>query len=65
MANSIFKTLEKLNLTSTKTRKLFSNKTRDIENIDVWKDEVSGVIYIDNFYTGDQTYIDGAYRKKL
>jgi len=64
MANSIFKTLEKLNLTSTKTRKLFSNKTRDIENIDVWKDEVSGVIYIDNFYTGDQTYTDGAYRKK-
>ena len=29
------------------------------------KDEVSGVIYIDNFYTGDQTYIDGAAEKNI
>lgn len=62
MPNSIFKILEKLNLTSTKTRKLFNNKTRDIEDLEVWKDEASGVIYIDNFYTGNQTYIDGKYR---
>ncbi|WP_208976196.1 class I SAM-dependent methyltransferase [Polycladidibacter stylochi] len=31
----------------------------------VWKDTVSGVIYIDDFYTGDETYIDGSYRDAL
>lgn len=62
MKTPIFKTLEHLNLTSTETRKLFNNRTRDIDDLKVWKDEVSGVIYIDDFYTGDQTYVDGTYR---
>ena len=30
----------------------------------VWRDDVSGVIYIDNFYTGDETYVKGAYVKE-
>lgn len=63
MKSSIFKTLEKLGQTSIKTRKIFSSKTRDKENIKVWKDFQSGVIYIDDFYTGDETYIEGEYRK--
>ena len=28
----------------------------------VWKDEVSGVIFIDDYYTGDESYISGSYR---
>ena len=64
MKTSVFDTLQQLNLTSIETRKLFNNRTRDIDNLKVWKDEVSGVIYIDDFYAGDETYIDGTYRDK-
>ena len=62
MKSSILKTLENLNLTSNKTRKLFSSRTRDIDNLKVWKDEASGVIFIDEYYTGDESYISGSYR---
>lgn len=61
METSIYHTLEKLGVTSKQSRVLFNNRTRDIDNLNVWKDSVSGVIYIDEFYTGDQTYIDGSY----
>ena len=30
----------------------------------VWKDKISGIIYIDDFYTGKKTYEDGVYRNK-
>ena len=62
MKTSILKTLEKLKLTSLKTRKLFSKRTRDIDNLKVWRDDTSGVIFIDEFYTGDDTYVNGLYR---
>lgn len=62
MKTSVFETLEKLNLTSEKTRNLFNGRTRDVDDLKVWRDEVSGVIYIDDFYTGDETYIEGSYR---
>jgi len=32
--------------------------------VKVWKDMVSGVVYIDDFYTGEATYVQGAYRKE-
>ena len=44
------------------SRVLFNERTRDVENVNVWRDSKSGVIYIDDFYTGDETYIDGSYR---
>lgn len=62
MTTSIFQTLEKLGLSSKQTRVLFNNRTRDVDGLHVWKDTESGVIYIDDFYTGDETYIDGSYR---
>lgn len=62
MKTSIFDTLKHLNLTSIETRKVFNNRTRDVDDLKVWKDQVSGVIYIDDFYTGDETYVDGEYR---
>lgn len=61
MTNSIFQTLEKLGLTSKQSRVLYNDRTRDLENLKVWKDTNSGVIYIDDFYTGDCTYIEGSY----
>ncbi len=64
MKTSIFDTLHQLNLTSIETRKLFNKHTRDKDDLKVWKDEVSGVIYIDDFYTGDKTYVDGSYRDR-
>lgn len=64
MTNSIFKTLKNLDLTSEDTRVLFNNRTRDRDNLKVWKDIESGVIYIDDFYTGDDTYISGSYRNQ-
>lgn len=59
---SVFETLEILQLASIETRKLFNNRTRDKEPLNVWIDELSKVIYIDDFYTGDDTYKDGSYR---
>ena len=61
MNTSIFQTLKKLGLTSKQSRVLYNERTRDVESLKVWKDSNSGVIYIDDFYTGDQTYIDGSY----
>lgn len=58
----IFQTLEQLGLTSKQSRVLYNDRTRDVENLKVWKDSISGVIFIDDFYTGDETYVDGGYR---
>jgi 2-polyprenyl-3-methyl-5-hydroxy-6-metoxy-1,4-benzoquinol methylase len=63
MDSKIFHYLKQLNLTSESTRSLFNIGTRDIEDLKVWRDEVSGVIFIDDFYTGNDTYIDGSYRE--
>ena len=65
MKNStLFETLQSLNLTSLETRELFNSRTRDVANLNVWRDRVSGVIYIEEYYTGEQTYIDGRYVKE-
>lgn len=62
MVNSVFETLKKIGVTSESTKKLFNARTRDVEGLNVWKDSQSGVVYIDDFYTGDETYVDGYYR---
>ena len=62
MHPSIFRSLKKLGLTSEQTREIYNNKTRDANDLNVWKDSISGVIYIDDFYTGDETYTEGSYR---
>ncbi|MDC0336657.1 class I SAM-dependent methyltransferase [Alphaproteobacteria bacterium] len=64
MQNCIFETLKSLSLTSIETRELLSTNTRDLMGVKVWKDMVSGVVYIDDFYTGEATYVQGAYRKE-
>lgn len=60
---SIFQTLEQIGATSKETRVLYNMRTSDINNLKVWKDSYSGVVYIDDFYTGDKTYVEGSYRE--
>lgn len=52
----IFETLSNLGLTSEASRSVLSNSTRDVETLMVWKDDISGVIYIDDYYLGDSKY---------
>ena len=62
MTNSVFETLKKIGVTSETTKKFFNGRTRDVEGLNVWKDSQSDVVFIDDFYTGDETYVDGGYR---
>lgn len=64
MKSEIFQMLETLGLTSMETKVLYNRKTRDVDDLCVYKDLNSGVIFIDDFYTGDQTYADGKYRQE-
>jgi 2-polyprenyl-3-methyl-5-hydroxy-6-metoxy-1,4-benzoquinol methylase len=59
----IFDVLESLNLASKDTSEIFSESTRDIKNLKVYKDRSSEVIYIDDFFVGDHVYNEGAYRE--
>lgn len=59
---TIFETLKLLGLSSESTRKIYSERTRDISPLTVYKDDLSDVIFIDDFYTGTETYSDGSYR---
>lgn len=63
MTTSIFETLEKIGLSSKKSRVLFNNRTRDIDGLKVWKDKLTGVIYIDEFFVGDDLYKETMYLK--
>lgn len=58
----IFRTLETLGVATEENRLIFSEGTRDRDDVTVFKDSVSGVIYIDNFYSGDEAYQEGDYR---
>ena len=60
----IFNILESLNLASKDTKEVFSESTRDIENLQVFKDTISEIIYIDDFYIGDHVYNKGSYREE-
>jgi 2-polyprenyl-3-methyl-5-hydroxy-6-metoxy-1,4-benzoquinol methylase len=60
--NTIFETLKLIGAASEKTKSIFSHRTRDREKLTVWKDSVSNVIYIDEFYVGDEEYETGNYR---
>ena len=59
---TIFETLKMIGVTSEETREVFSKNTRDVDPLTVYRDSLSGVIFIDDFYTGVETYTEGAYR---
>lgn len=56
---SIFDYLKKIGMTSETTRSIFDKQTRDNNNLIVWRDEISRVIYIDDYYIGDEHYKNG------
>ena len=66
MSNSstIFETLKLLGVASEATRRIYATETRDVKPLNVYRDERSGVIYIEDFYVGEETYRKGEYRKE-
>ncbi len=62
--NTIRKTLLDLGLISPQALKLLSPRTRDRDPLPVYRDEDSRIIFIDNFYTGHETYESGEYRSE-
>lgn len=58
----IFDTLWDLGLAAAETRERFADRTRDVDPLAVWRDTVSEVIYIDDYYVGESTYVSGDYR---
>jgi 2-polyprenyl-3-methyl-5-hydroxy-6-metoxy-1,4-benzoquinol methylase len=61
----ILSLLENLGLTSSETKHIFANRTRDREDVKVWQDAISKVIFIDDFYVGENEYISGDWRKSI
>jgi 2-polyprenyl-3-methyl-5-hydroxy-6-metoxy-1,4-benzoquinol methylase len=64
MTKSIFETLERIGVASVDTQEDYASETRDVKPLRVCRDRVSGVIYIDGYYTGDDTYKKGDYRQE-
>jgi len=57
---SVFDTLQRLGLASVETQSIFAPQTRDKEGLTVYRDTVSGVVYIDDYYVGDQPDLSAA-----
>ena len=60
---SILKTLNELELANNSI--LFHKGTRDNANIDVYRDLNSGVIYIKDYFVGEEEYSEGEYKKEV
>ncbi|WP_120495688.1 bifunctional 2-polyprenyl-6-hydroxyphenol methylase/3-demethylubiquinol 3-O-methyltransferase UbiG [Kiloniella sp. EL199] len=61
--SNIKKTLQSLNLVQDETCEVYADCTRDVPNLKVYKDRMSGIIFIEDFYTGEETYELGEYRE--
>ena len=61
--NKILSTLIKLGIVNKKDIEIFSKSTRDVNNLSVFKDKKSKVIFIDNFYVGIEEYQKANYKK--
>jgi len=59
---SIFETLSRIGVAAEDSREVYATATRDRDDVTVYRDSRSGVIYIDGFYGGDDVYEDGSYR---
>ncbi|MET1415042.1 class I SAM-dependent methyltransferase [Roseibium sp. HPY-6] len=60
----IFRTLKQLGVASEETREVFATSTRDRAGLTVYRDSQSGVVYIGDYYVGDDTYQEGVYRRE-
>jgi len=61
-SSNIRYTLLRLGLIKDENIVIFSKKTRDKEDLAVYKDVKTKVIFIDEYYVGDQEYESGNYR---
>lgn len=59
---SILQTLSAIGVADETDREIFATRTRDREDVTVYRDRLSGVIYIEGFYGGDEIYEEGDYR---
>lgn len=62
---SVSVALKRLGLISDSSISVLSTNTRDVKDLRVYRDNVSGVIFIDDFYVGSEAYESGAYRAEL
>ncbi|MEM5584113.1 class I SAM-dependent methyltransferase [Roseibium sp. AS2] len=60
---SIFETLSRIGVAAEDSREVYSAGTRDRDDVTVYRDSRSGVIYIDGFFGGDEVYREGGYRE--
>ena len=61
----IKKTLLDLGLIDEKNIILFAERTRDKNNVQVFRDKMTGIIFIDDFYVGEKEYQEGKYRTMM
>lgn len=62
--SSIRETLNRIGAINDDHVELFSSKTRDNPNLNVYRDTISNVIFIDNYYVGDNEYVCEEYRNQ-
>jgi len=63
-SSKIRDTLLRIGAIKEENIEIFSEKTRDMHNILVYRDNKSQVIFIDEYYVGDAEYESGAYRNQ-
>ena len=54
--------LLKIGAVNEENIELFAERTRDRDKLKVFRDKLSGVIFIDDYYVGDDVYSSGEYR---
>lgn len=60
----IFETLSLIGVAQEESKTLFSKGTRDRDDLNVYRDSQTGVIYIDSFYVGTEVYEKGEFRNE-
>lgn len=63
-SGTIFDQLVSIGAVSPADVELYSERTSDVEDLPVWRDRASGVIFISGHYVGDGAYRNAEYRAK-
>ena len=64
LKSAIRETLVRIDAINNKRVVVLSSQTRDNKNLKVYQDAVTKVIFIDDYYVGDDEYVSGEYREK-
>jgi 2-polyprenyl-3-methyl-5-hydroxy-6-metoxy-1,4-benzoquinol methylase len=59
----VYELLKSLGLVTRKNLEKLKYKCRDNQSVSVYRDKSTRIIYIDDYYVGDDEYIKGEYRK--